>query len=197
MDGYMKDQQGRLVPLEMVKPIDRARDELVQEIVKKSLGLADAIKDFRDQSIDDAKAFADISAEQYGVKLGGRKGNLTLTSFDGEYQVLLAVADCITFDERLLAAKALVDECIKTWTNGARPELKAIVDNAFAVDKAGKINTGRVFALRRLDIKDEKWIRAMEAISDSVTIHSTKEYIRIYKRNDKGDYIRVNLDIAS
>jgi len=197
MEGYWKDQQGRLVPLEMVKPIDRARSDLVMEIVGKSLNLSEILKNFRDRAIDDVKAFVEISAEQYGAKIGGRKGNITLTSFDGEYQVVLAVADCIIFDERLQAAKALVDECLRDWTDGARPELKAIVDNAFAVDRAGKINTGRVFALRRLDINDPKWKRAMEAISDSVTIHSTKEYIRIYKRNDKGDYIRVNLDIAS
>jgi hypothetical protein len=197
MDGYMKDQQGRFVPLEMIKPVDRARDELVREIVGKSLNLADVLKSFRDRAIGDVKAFVEISAEQYGAKIGGSKGNITLTSFDGEYQVLLAVADCITFDERLQAAKALVDECLKTWTDGARPELKAIVDNAFAVDRAGKINTGRVFALRRLDIDDPTWRRAMEAISDSVTIHSSKEYIRIYKRDEKGKYNRVNLDIAS
>jgi hypothetical protein len=197
MEGYLEDQQGRLVPLEMVKPIDRARSDLVMEIVGERLSLAKVLKDFRDHAMADVKAFVEISAEQYGAKIGGQKGNLTLTSFDGKYQVVVAVADCITFDERLQAAKSLVDECLKTWTDGARPELKAIVDNAFAVDKAGKINTGRVFALRRLDIDDPKWKRAMEAISDSVTIHSTKEYIRIYERNEKGDYIRVNLDIAS
>lgn len=197
MEGYMKDSQGRMVPVDMVKPIDKARDEIVREIVGKSLGLAEQIREFKNGSIGDVRSFIDLSAEQYGVTIGGRKGNVTLNSFDGEYRILLAIADCISFDERLQAAKALIDECIKEWTEGARSEIKALIDDAFAVDKKGKINTGRVLGLRRLKISDPKWLRAMEALSDSVTVNTTKEYIRIYRRNDKGDYDLVNLDIAS
>lgn len=197
MDGYMKDAQGRMVPMDMVKPIDKARDEIVREIVGKSLGLAERIREFKNGAIGDVRSFIDLSAEQYGVMIGGRKGNVTLNSFDGEYRILLAIADYISFDERLQAAKALIDECFKEWTEGARSEVKVIIDDAFAVDKTGKINTGRVLGLRRLKISDPKWLRAMEALSDSITIGATKEYIRIYRRNDKGEYALVNLDIAS
>jgi predicted RND superfamily exporter protein len=197
MDGYMKDAQGRMVPVDMVKPIDRIRDELVHEIVKKSLSLAETLRSFKESAINDVRSFVELSAEQYGVKIGGRKGNVTLNSYDGEYRILLAIADCVTFDERLQAAKALIDECIKEWTEGARSEIKALIDDAFAVDKQGKINTNRVLGLRRLKIEDEKWKRAMEALSDSVTVNTTKEYIRIYKRNNQGEYALVNLDIAS
>jgi hypothetical protein len=197
MDGYKRDSKGRMVPLEMVEPIDLARDDLVREIVEKSLDLASMLRGFKEHALDDVKAFIDISAEQYGVKIGGKKGNVTLASYDGEYKVLIAIDDRICFDERLQAAKALIDECLKEWTEGARSELKALIDDAFSVDKEGKINTGRVLSLRRLKITDPKWLRAMEALSDSVTITESKEYIRIYRRNAKGKYDLVNLDIAA
>lgn len=197
MDGYMKDAKGRMVPLEMIKPIDKARDQLVREIVGQSLSLAQQIARLKLAALNDVKAFIDLSAEQYGVKLGGKKGNVTLTTFDGEYRLLIAVEDRISFDERLQAAKALIDECIKSWTVGARGEIKVLIDDAFSVDKQGKINTNRVLGLRRLDIVDEKWRRAMEAISDSVTVVESKEYLRIYKRNEDGEYDLVNLDISA
>lgn len=197
MDGYMKDAKGRMVPLEMIKPIDKARDQLVKEIVGQSLSLAQQIARLKLAALNDVKAFIDLSAEQYGVKLGGKKGNVTLTTFDGEYRLLIAVEDRISFDERLQAAKALIDECIKSWTVGARGEIKVLIDDAFSVDKQGKINTNRVLGLRRLDIVDEKWRRAMEAISDSVTVVESKEYLRIYKRNEDGEYDLVNLDISA
>lgn len=197
MDGYMKDSKGRLVPVEMVKPIDRTRDQLVKEILGKAQVLASQLANFKAQAMADIKAFIDLSLNEYQVNYGGTKGNVTLTSFDGEYQVVLAVADRLAFDERLQAAKALIDECLVSWTAGARPELKALVDNAFQVDKAGKINTGRVLGLRKLDIKDPKWLKAMEAIQDSITVTETKEYIRIYRRNKDGDYDLVNLDVAA
>jgi len=197
VDGYMRDAQGRMVPMDLVKPIDKARDELVRELVAKSLSLAATLRDFKEHALGDVRAFVEISAEQYGIKIGGKKGNITLTSFDGEYRVLIAVDERIAFDERLQVAKALIDECLREWTSGARSELKVLIDDAFSVDKAGKINTNRVLGLRRLEISNPKWIRAMEAISDSITITESKEYIRIYRRNVKGDYDLVNLDVAA
>ncbi|OHD22792.1 MAG: sulfate transporter [Spirochaetes bacterium GWB1_59_5] len=197
MDGYMKDARGRMVPIEMIKPIDLARDQIVGEIVQKSLELSSVLCTFKKRSLDDIRAFIALSAEQYGVTIGGKKGNVTLNSYDGEFRILIAIDERITFDERLQAAKALIDECIRAWTVGARGELKVLVDDAFAVDKQGKINTNRVLGLRRLDITDPTWLRAMEAISDSVTVTESKEYIRVYRRNDEGEYDLVSLDVSA
>lgn len=197
MDGFMKDSKGRMVPEDMVKPIDKARDELVNEIVSHAAKVARELRSFKEAALADVRAFVDLSVEQYGVKLGGQKGNITLTSFDGEYKILIAIDERLTFDERLQAAKALIDECFKLWTKDSPNELKLIVDDAFSVDKAGKINTNRVLGLRRLKIDNEKWKLAMEAISDSIIVSESKEYIRIYKRNDQGEYDLINLDIAA
>ncbi|MGL9774159.1 MAG: DUF3164 family protein [Sodalis sp. (in: enterobacteria)] len=70
----------------------------------------------------------DLSVEQYGVKRDGRKSNVTLYSFDGCHKVIRALQDRITFDERIQAAKALIDDCMAEWTQDARPELLAIID---------------------------------------------------------------------
>jgi hypothetical protein len=106
--------------------------------------------------------------------------------------------DNLAFDERLQAAKALIDACIKDWTQGSRSEIKALIDNAFQVDKEGKISTGRVLGLRRLDIKDQQWQSAMQAISDSVQVLGSKPYIRIYERvGDSDNYQPISLDLAS
>jgi hypothetical protein len=65
------------------------------------------------------------------------------------------------------------------------------------VDKTGKINTGRVLGLRRLNISDERWKRAMDAISDSLQVTGTKAYVRVYERQDDGRYLPLSLDMAS
>jgi len=59
--------------------------------------------------MDDVGAFIQLSAEKYEVKVGGNKGNVSLLSFDGRYKIVRQVAENITFDERLQAAKALID----------------------------------------------------------------------------------------
>jgi hypothetical protein len=107
------------------------------------------------------------------------------------------MADTLTFDEGLQAAKALIDECVHEWTEGARSEIRALINDAFNVDKEGKISTGRILSLRRLDIQDEKWQRAMSALSDSVRVQCSRSYIRVYERvGDTDQYQAIPLDIA-
>ncbi|MBX3660700.1 MAG: DUF3164 family protein, partial [Ramlibacter sp.] len=141
--------------------------------------------------------FVERSLAEYEVKTGGAKGNVTLLSFDGRHKITRQVAENLVFDERLQAAKALIDECIHTWSKGSNDNIKVLVNQAFQVDKAGKINTGRVLALRSLKITDEKWLQAMQAISDSTRVASTKAYVRFYERDDaSGDYVPIVLDVA-
>jgi hypothetical protein len=170
----------------------------VRELAAKAQALSDALSKFKRSAFGDANAFVSMSADEYGVKLGGDKGNVTLHSFDGKFKIQIAKADNITFDERLQAAKALIDECINEWSRGSRPEIQALVQQAFETDKEGTLNTGRVLALRRLDIQDEKWQSAMTAIGESVQIVGTKSYLRFYERIDGSDeYRAISLDMAT
>lgn len=195
--GYWRDAKGHLVPEAMIKPIDRARDDLVRELHTRAQKLADAIRIFKAGVFADIDSFVELSAEQYGAKLGGKKGNVTLLSFDGRIKILRAMAETITFDERLQAAKALIDECFNDWTTDARPEIKALIDRAFEVDKEGNIRTGAVLSLRRVNIEDERWRRAMAAINDAVQVVGTKAYIRVYERvGDTDQWAQVPLDVA-
>lgn len=195
-DGYREDRNGRLVPENQIKAIDRQRDELVQEKIVRALALREQLRAFKRGAFDDIAAFVQLSAEQYGARLGGDKGNVTLLSFDGRYKLIRAIQDSITFDERLQAAKALIDECLNDWTEGARAELRTLVNNAFRVDQDGNIKTGEVLSLRRLKFDDPRWQKAMTAISDAVTVVGSKTYVRFYERDERGQYQPISLDIA-
>jgi len=196
--GYWRDGEGRLIPENMVKPIDRARDDLVRELVGKAKAASAVLADFKAKAFGDIGAFVEMSGEQYGVKLGGVKGNVTLLSFDGRFKIVRQIQEHLVFDERLQAAKQLIDECIQTWTEGSSDEIKALINDAFQVNKEGKINTARVLGLKRLNINDEKWLRAMQAIADSVQVAGSKPYIRIYERVGETDqYQPISLDVAA
>lgn len=194
--GHRMDSRGRLVPEGQIKPVDKLRDELVRELFAKAEQVQKVLKEFKQLAFDSIDSFTQLSAEQYGAKLGGTKGNLSLLTFDGSQRVQLAIQENIQFDERLQAAKELIDECLREWTIGARPEIATLVQDAFRVDAAGKLRTGSVLALRRLDINDPRWRRAMEAISDAVQVVGSKAYVRFHRRDDKGQYQPLSLDIA-
>lgn len=197
-DGYKQDPQGRLIPLETIRPIDIERDDLVQKLVEQARETSANLGAFKQKAFADIQAFVELSAEQYDVKVGGMKGNVTLTSFDGRFKIIRAYQDNIVFDERLQAAKALIDECLRDWTKEAGPEVRAIIDRAFEVNKQGQLNEGRILALRRVDIKDPRWKRAMDAISESIQVVGSKGYIRVYERvGDADEYRPIALDVAA
>lgn len=195
-DGYRVDAKGRMVHEEQIKDIDKTRDDLVRELFAAAEDVQARLRAFKRRCFDEIGAFVDLSANQYGVSIGGRKGNVSLLSFDGELRIQRAVAEHIRFDERLQAAKKLIDECLREWTADARPEIATIVQDAFRVDQAGNIRTGEVLGLRRLDIVDERWQRAMTAISESVQVIGSKSYVRFYRRDESGRYEALSLDIA-
>lgn len=195
--GFMQDARGALWPTETIKEIDRARDDLVREIVAKARDHSAALGKFKAEVFGDIAAFVDLSAEKYGAQMGGIKGNITLMSFDGRYKIQRAIADNLVFDERLQVAKTLIDQCIHTWGAGARVEIMALVNDAFNVDKEGKINTGRILSLRRLNITDPQWQQAMTAIGESLQVTGTRSYVRVYERvGDTDRYRQISLDIA-
>ena len=196
--GYWKNVRGDLVPESRVTDIDKLRDQVVRDMCVMAKERSTGLRDFKLNTMQDVAALVTTSMEQYGVKTGGDKGNVTLTSYDGQYKVQRQMADHLIFGEQLQAAKELIDSCVIRWAQGADDNIKALVTHAFQTDKEGKINTGRVLGLRRLEIRDAKWQSAMQAIADSIQIASTKPYVRFYKRNDTtGEYESISLDVAA
>jgi hypothetical protein len=195
--GYWQDARGNLIPVSKIKDIDKSRDAVVRSIVDQAQKASAELAAFKERVMTEVAAFADLSASQYGVTVGGSKGNITLTSFDGRWKVIRAMQDSIAFDERLQVAKAIIDECIHGWVKGSRHEIQALVNNAFQVDKAGQVSVSRVLGLRQLKIEDARWQQAMTAIQDSMRVTVSKAYIRIYERDDAGNYRPITLDVAA
>ena len=167
-DGYWEDARGCLIPVEQIKEIDKARDELVREKVAKVKAMQRELKALKLELMGDIAAFVELSAERYGAKLGGDKGNITLQSFDGRYRIKRQYNESIGFDEGLRAAKALIDECLEEWSRDSPSPLRVIVEAAFQINKEGRINTNAILGLRRHKIEDDRWQRAMQAIGDSL-----------------------------
>lgn len=194
---YMENAKGHLIPIDKVKPIDKLRDEVVKDMIATACDVRAAMRTAKNKLFDSFNDFVALSAQEYDVQLGGKKGNTTLLSYNGQYKVQVAVSENIVFDERLQVAKQLIDECLTDWTQNSSDNIKVLINQAFQVDKEGKISTGRVLALRSLDINDAKWTSAMDAISDAIQVTDTKEYIRFYERDEAGAYHQISLDFSN
>jgi hypothetical protein len=194
---YMANARGELVPLESVKPVDMLMDELVRKMLAFAIDLNAQIARFKGHCFTDIGAFEALLKQEYNVeRLGGARGNVSFTTFDGLMKVQVARADVISFGPQLQAAKALVDECLTDWSQGAGAELRAVVTRAFQVDKQGCINKAEIFMLLRTDIADARWNRAMDAVRDSIQVEGSKTYIRFYRRatpTEAWDHVTIDL----
>lgn len=196
---YLRDTRGALVPRDAIKAEDQLLDEMVHKLIHYARQLSAQIDRFKGHSFEDVADFQDLLVEKYGAKRkGGRKGNVTFTSFDGCQKVVVQVADQIEFGPELEAAKLLVDECVREWSEGSRSELKVLVERAFQVDKEGKINRAELFSLARVDIDDDRWRQAMAALKDSIRVIGSRTYMRFYERDTPdGNWRAITIDLAS
>ena len=191
-----QNAQGHWVPENLIAPADKLRDEVVLAIIAAAREPRAQLAAFKIGAMQQIADFVDLSAEQYGVAWGGTKGNVTLLSFDGRYKLIRAVGEHRKFDERIQAAKALIDQCIERWSDGASSEIRALVDHAFRVSKSGHIDVNQVLSLRQLNIDDPDWLLAMQAAVDAIQVTGTSQYLRLYERDAHGRYIQMSLDLA-
>lgn len=197
-EGYLLNPAGHLVPREQVREQDLLRDQVATELADRALNIHHQLKAFKARALADIADLVSVSAEKYKVAIGGEKGNVTITTFDGKYKVVRAFAERITFTEEIEAAKALINACIIRWSEGANDNIRALVDRAFRTDSKGQIKTAAVLELLRLEITDEEWERAMDAIRDSIQSTGTAVYVRVYQRIDGTDQYRaISLDLAT
>lgn len=196
--GYRQDTMGRLVRESMVKEIDKLRDDLVCDLVRRARDTSGALLAFKTRAFEEIESFVELSAAEYDQTYGGTKGNINLVSYDGRYKIQRAVSDHFEFDERLQVAKELIDACISDWTDESRPEVQMLINDAFQVDKKGNVSTKRIMSLRKFNIEDERWTKAMAAINDSLTVVGSRVYLRVYERIEGTDqWKQIPLDLAS
>jgi hypothetical protein len=194
---FMTNGKGGFDPIDAVKPQNKLEDQTVRGCMKFAIDLSDQIARFRDHSFADLAEFDALLAEKYGAKVGGAKGNRTYTTYDGLMKIEVKVQDQFTFGPELQIAKQLIDECLVEWSADSRPEIQSIVTKAFNTEKEGQVNRADIFMLLKLEIQDERWQRAMDAIRDAIKITGSKEYLRFYTRRDQKDgWTAITIDLA-
>ena len=197
-DGYLKDGKGNLVAIANIKQTDLIKDEFVKKAIDKALEMQETLAEFKQSLMAEADDFIELLAQEHGVNLGGKKGNVTLRTFDSQLKVTLQTQERIELGPELSLAKELIDQCLDEWTEGGNQNIKAIVSKTFNTDKQGSLNPQRILALRKLEISDDsgKWTKAMNIIAESVGVVDSTRFIRFYKQDDKGIEQAVSLDIA-
>jgi hypothetical protein len=190
---YWIDPQGIRVPLNYIKPEDKDRDKLVEDVISDVVKLNRQLLELKKKIGEKTAAYLQKVAESYGEDW---KGNCRLNNFSGDKQIEISVSDLIDFDEKLQVAKTKIDECIKRWSKGTNKPLELLVTKAFRTDKKGQLNKNMILQLRTYEIKDPEWESAMDLISGSIKIMSSRTYYNFYSRDESGKLTPIHMNFS-
>lgn len=195
-EGWVRNAVGNLVHESEIREQDKLRDRVVSDIAADALRLNKALKTLKDKALRDIDDLVSIAGEKYDMKLGGPKGNVSITSFDGAFKVQRVYADRISYTEEMEVAKAKVFECIRSWGEESNKHLLTLATNAFRLNRNNEISISRVTEMMRAEIDDPEWKKAMAAVKDSLTVSGSAVYVRVQERDADGKYQTIILDMA-
>ena len=195
--GHCMNRNGRYVPPKTIPLHLKRRDETVTKIM--------AIVDKENERMKKSKAaifqlvnnYIDFLKKRVGDTEKSTEGNLTLSDYANLNQVDISISNNISFDENLNIAKSLIDKCLKKWSAKSNVALKAVIQEAFNIDKKGRVNSNMILRLLALHIEDKDFLAAQKLIKDSIQSTGTRQYTNFKRRsNQKVDFKAVQLNFS-
>lgn len=202
---YWLNRNGKYIPLKNVQKHMQRKDKVVDGIIGRVVSLRERMKREKLKIISDVNKYLSwhqrVILKEHGIKDKDHNfadGNVILSNYANTAAVELKINNMIVFDEQLQVAKKMVDSCVKRWSKGSRNEIRLLVDDAFNVDKKGKINTWMILRLTKYNINDKEWKAAMKIILDSMQVAGTRQYLNMKVRKDKDSkWQTINLSFSS
>ncbi|GAB5378998.1 MAG: hypothetical protein Alis3KO_00670 [Aliiglaciecola sp.] len=198
VNGFFEDEHGNLIRIDKIKDYDMLRDRLVRSMARDFAVVYDELAAAKAKAAKLFEHHVQQMASLYDVKLGGKKGNVSLTSFDKRLKVERTKQDRMTTNEHMVVATQLVDQCLEGWSKGSNKNLQAFVRKYFRTDNNGNYNIADLQRVKKLKLEtpDPLWEKAMEALDNAIEHDFTATYFRASFRDDDGKYHPIPLDIA-
>ncbi len=195
INGRMENGNGDLVRVENIKAQDLLEHDMVLSIACIWLPLSAMLARFKLHTFTDITKFVDLLFEEYKTKRGGAKGNMTFTTFDRKYRLSLTIQETIGLGPELLIARQKLLDAVDEYPDEAN-DLKTIV-LAILFPTNGQVRVAQVLSLRAYKLNNPLWNEGMMIIDKAIDVVSSKRQIRLYVRNEQGEYDAVPLSIAA
>jgi hypothetical protein len=198
-DGYLRDAQGRLVPQSIIPDHELLSHHLVGELVAECEASSAQLAALKAQLLERVAEHIALVATNYQVSISGKSGDVRLENYDSTARIERISAQRTVVGEQIHAAEELVRQYLAEETVGASESLRAIVDRTFRRNqKTGELNVSRLIDFANVEIDDERWRRAQQAIRDALRSAGSVTYFRAYRRAEAGKpWEQVPLDFSS
>ena len=180
--GNWLDDKGRPIPEEYIQPQDKKRDRMVESIIKRVSKLSAKLASEKTEIVAAIEQYLKELAKDNKVRENW-KGNIIIYNFSQNLCIERRINETISFDERLQMVKTTIDKWLNDRLKNIDELIAKVISQAFSVDKQGRINTAMLLKLRKLDIQDHEWKKAMELLDESIFVKSSKMALRFRTKN--------------
>ena len=190
-----KNHNGDVVPAAYVPKLDKEKERLSIKIHKQAVDISQKRAKRKAEWLKACDEIFDNMMADNNITTG-KKGNYSITSFDKEIKIEVNISERIQFSDQIQIAQLKINEYLAEKTEGLDSDIVQIINQAFKTRK-GQMDTKSVLGLFQLKINHPKWKEAMELIKQSISRNTSKRYMRIWKKDEAGEYKAVELNFSS
>jgi hypothetical protein len=192
-----------IVPVKFVPQSDKRKEELSGTIYKAALAAETSLKKLYTMMDEAFKEVTHLVKQEYELAKGKAKkqgkGSFTFYNFDKSLKVEAEVNDIVKWDASLMTeALGLLNKYINASLTDSNELIRSLVNDAFS-NRNGQIDSRKIFQLLKYEskIKNGNFLKACELIKNGQSIDRTKLYMRVWEKDEKGEYRNINLNFSS
>jgi hypothetical protein len=192
------DEAGMAIPFNRISKSEKVKEATSSSLIKDALGIQSMLFSFKTKI---EKAMDDVVNSLIEEKKlpKNSKGNHTFYNFDKSIKIEVDAKDNLRFDEALIAAaRQQLDAFISDNVQGTDDIIRQLINSAFQNTKGG-LDSKKVMSLfkYKTKIKDNRFIKALELIEQSISRPSSKKYFRVWAKDADGQYQNIDLNFSS
>ncbi|MEB3799833.1 DUF3164 family protein [Flavobacterium columnare] len=170
------------------------KNEAIEELCDTAIELNEYLKDFKNTAFESMQTLYAM-LQEYSSRHADGKGNFRIEY--GNKRVSYKRQGKATFDERShQAEKHIIDFVNAKFENDV--DTKDLVMSLLE-RKKGELDINLVQKLYAMEdrFQDENWKRGIELLKESYSYSHSKDYISFEVRNDKGEWLPINLQFSN
>lgn len=198
-DNFWTDETGNMVQISRLTKTEKIMEKNSGRIYKRSLEINELLKKFKEEieQLTDEVYASYINEKKLNDK--NLKGNFTFYNFNRTVKIEININDRIEFDELgIQSARQLLEEFLQDNVQTKDDVIRQLILDAFST-RNGKLDPKKVLNLIRYrsKIKNDKFLRAIELLEESIRKPSSKTYFRVFAKNEQGKWESIELNFSA